>query len=668
LFFPDSLGLRDIRAHIGDGWAQASGDLVYDSDDYNVEFAAENIPLEKLSILKQAGLETFGVASAHGSGHGTFNKPELNATLDIHNLVYRNEPYGDVKSKGELKDGWIRIDASGIARGVESTAHGDLHLDGQLPFRTTLNIEKFPLEILTRAYAPGTTGLTGLVGGKFEINGTLQPAGVDHLAGVLDRIEINWSGLRFEQARPLNVQLSDKVILINDSLLVGSHISASLTGKIFPSDDWRLDLNLNADAGLELLQDLNKEITASGTATARIAIGGTLQNPALTGAAEIKDGFFRHYSFPNSLTDINALFTFKNKSVSLQSLKATSSGGTLTAGGSATIKGYDLDTYRFDLYADHIRVHYPEGLRSTVNSELHLQSDRNASYLVGDINVLQGVYARSFEETPDIFGYARVPTFAALAGAPAAQQPMQLNVHLHSDGDLLVRNNFANIESFGDLNVVGTMDNPVLVGRMEVRKGTITFRNRQYNVVRGALDFQNPYRTEPILNFVAETKVREYNITLNFNGTFDRIYHDLSSDPPLPKDDIYALLGIGNTREALAGGSYDVSTLIAGQQISEFIANPITSPLEREFKKVFGLQRFQIDPTYVRSTNVATARVTVQKDVSQDFSFTYSTNVFTTAEEIILLQYRIKNDIQVTASKDERNRYGIDVLVTKTFE
>jgi translocation and assembly module TamB len=186
-------------------------------------------------------------------------------------------------------------------------------------------------------------------------------------------------------------------------------------------------------------------------------------------------------------------------------------------------------------------------------------------------------------------------------------------------------------------------------------------------VVRGSLDFQNPYRTEPVLNFTAETKVREYILTLNFSGTFDRIYHDISSDPPLPKEDIYALLGIGSTREAFQSSS-DVSALIAGQQISEFIANPLTSPLEREFKKVFGLERFQIDPTYVHTTNVATARITLQKDISEDFSVTYSTNVFTTTEEIILLQYHLTNDVEITASKDERNRYGLDVLVTKTFE
>ena len=77
LFFPDSLGLRDITAEIGDGWARASGDLVYDSYAYNVQFSADKIPLQQLAILKTAELELFGLGSANGSGHGTLQTPEL---------------------------------------------------------------------------------------------------------------------------------------------------------------------------------------------------------------------------------------------------------------------------------------------------------------------------------------------------------------------------------------------------------------------------------------------------------------------------------------------------------------------------------------------------------------------------------------------------------------
>jgi translocation and assembly module TamB len=128
---------------------------------------------------------------------------------------------------------------------------------------------------------------------------------------------------------------------------------------------------------------------------------------------------------------------------------------------------------------------------------------------------------------------------------------------------------------------------------------------------------------------------------------------------------LYALLGGYNLNQTQGVG---VSNLLLDEGISRFVAAPLASPIERGFRKAFGLQRFHIDPTYVQSTQVATARITLQKDISSDFSITISTNLFTVAEEIILLQYQLTDEIRITASKDELARYGVDVLVTKTFE
>ncbi len=66
---------------------------------------------------------------------------------------------------------------------------------------------------------------------------------------------------------------------------------------------------------------------------------------------------------------------------------------------------------------------------------------------------------------------------------------------------------------------------------------------------------------------------------------------------------------------------------------------------------------------------VAAARLTLQKDISSEFSVTYSTNLFTaTQQQLILLNYQLTDQIQITASRDELSRYGVDLLVTKTFE
>ena len=662
LFFEDSLGLRNITAYLDGGVAQASGDLVYESDDYNVEFSAENIPIDRLNILKQQGLEMKGIASAQGSGNGTFQDPQLNGIIKIDDLTYREEFYGDVSATVILEPTQVTLAATGFAHGAESSVRATAKLDGNIPFESEFDIQKFPLEIFTRSYAPETQDLTGVVGGRFKMDGALRPASLNNISGFLDLLQINFSKLQLTQKGPIDVRLDNDVIQIRNAVLTGEETDISISGNIYPKEQGRLALELSANIGLHALSQWDKSIDATGTSTTKIAITGTLKEPSLTGAMEIQNGSFRHDSFPNSLTGIRSLVTFKNRNITLQSFQAESSGGTLTAGGSAMLKGYALETFRFDVYVEKVRLHYPEGLRTTINGELHLQKERLGSYLTGDIDVLQGIYSRSFEESPSVFRYSRVPGFAAPVGA---FDEVRLNIHLEADGTLLVRNNFADMQTSANLNIIGTINDPVITGRVEVESGEITFRSRDYNIVRGSLDFSNPYRTDPQLNFVAETRIREYQINLTFTGSFDRIYHDITSDPPLPRDDLYALLGAGGTQRETQGVGISTMLLEEGAGI---VAAPLASPIERGFRKVFGLQRFHIDPTYVQSRDVATARITLEKDISSDFSVTISTNLFTVAEEIILLQYQLTREIRVTASKDEQARYGVDVLVTKTFE
>src|SRR5262249_16427957 len=139
----------------------------------------------------------------------------------------------------------------------------------------------------------------------------------------------------------------------------------------------RLQLSLSGNVGMEVLSKFDKDITSTGTINAEVTIAGTIKNPALTGVMEIKDATLRHESLPNSLNNLNALITFNNKNISLQSLQASSGGGTLTAGGNATLSGYTLSNYRLDVYGKEMRVHFPSGLRSTVNAELHLRATEN---------------------------------------------------------------------------------------------------------------------------------------------------------------------------------------------------------------------------------------------------------------------------------------------------
>ena len=69
---------------------------------------------------------------------------------------------------------------------------------------------------------------------------------------------------------------------------------------------------------------------------------------------------------------------------------------------------------------------------------------------------------------------------------------------------------------------------------------------------RGEVTFTNPVTTTPVLDLQAATHVREYDITVNLNGEFDKLNLTYHSEPPLPSSDIISLLALGRTQEQSA--------------------------------------------------------------------------------------------------------------------
>ena len=69
-----------------------------------------------------------------------------------------------------------------------------------------------------------------------------------------------------------------------------------------------------------------------------------------------------------------------------------------------------------------------------------------------------------------------------------------------------------------------------------------TSRATPTSIRRGTIDFANPQKIDPLFDIEAETRIRSYRVTLKVNGTLERVYPTLSSDPPLCTVEILSLL------------------------------------------------------------------------------------------------------------------------------
>ena len=185
---------------------------------------------------------------------------------------------------------------------------------------------------------------------------------------------------------------------------------------------------------------------------------------------------------------------------------------------------------------------------------------------------------------------------------------------------------------------------------------------------RGTIDFTNPQRLDPLFDVEAETRVRSYHVTLKVNGTLERVYPTLSSDPPLSTVGILSLLAgaeestvesaqvQSETREQLAATG--ASSLAAGR-LSEQVG------LEKGAARL-GLNRFSIDPTVVRG-EVAnpTARMTLGKRITPDLNVVYSQDLTGTVERLVTIEYTLSDRLSLLVSQSQRDGYGFDLRLRR---
>ena len=78
-------------------------------------------------------------------------------------------------------------------------------------------------------------------------------------------------------------------------------------------------------------------------------------------------------------------------------------------------------------------------------------------------------------------------------------------------------------ESEADFRVRGTWENPILLGRISLLNGELSFAGNRYRLSRGDIDFTNPFRLDPVLNVQATTTVQQYEVTLDVSGPASRL-------------------------------------------------------------------------------------------------------------------------------------------------
>ncbi|MGC1186243.1 MAG: translocation/assembly module TamB domain-containing protein [Candidatus Acidiferrales bacterium] len=646
-----------------------TGGFSYDTVNRTVSFDVTGaaIALDTIPRVQTPKLSVGGQLSFQLSGHGPLAAPTAEGTLRVVDLRLGGDTIGSFEG---------RVTGNGRTVALQvSSAMSTGHLDGQLevtlagddPVQGQMTFSQIDLDPFLTA-ALHLNGLTGhsSADGHAAFAGFLAQPDTLSVEAELSRIDFHLESVDLENAGPIRINYRTGEVHIEQASLHGPDTDFSISGYARFGAGQALDLHIKGAVNLALVGGFWPQLEAGGRAQMDAAISGTLAAPLVRGNVRVADASANYGDFPAGLSHVNGNFIFDTTRLVLDNVTAQTGGGTAQITGAIT---YGDGPLRFDLAAtsDQVRVRYPVGMSWLAGGTLRLVGDSNSAVLSGHVVVNRLLMSEGFDMA------SLVSSSSAPIGSPTTSSPflrnLQFDLEADASPDARMQWSGANFQIDASLRVRGTWERPILLGHIHLLTGEMNFRGNQYKLTRGELNFSNPFRLDPVLNVEATTTIQQYEVTLDFTGPASRLQLSYRADPPLPSSDIISLLALGQTgEESGLRGTSGASTpqLGATTLLSEAISSQLGSRVER----LFGVTSFRVDPFLGGPTSIQTsaARVTIEEQVTRNLAVTYISNVSSTQEQVIQIEYDINRSLSVVALRDENGTFGLDFIIRKRYK
>ncbi len=646
---------------------KVAGNGGYDltSKRFHAHLAGDNLVLSKFVMVQQQNANADGTVSLVLDADGTATEPNLKAHVGLTNLTVQGKAVGELAVDAHSTGSTVFYTAQSTLVGARVQANGQTALVGDYQTKAQVTLRGLdvgkPLALFGSSTLKGTSNISGTI----DVSGPAKTPTL--LAGTasFDNFDVKLNGYEIKAAEALRASLRNGVATLEQVHITGqdTDLRASGTAQVFGSTNPKggaLDVKASGSVSPALAHSFDPDILGSGKVSFTVAAGGTVKAPALTGKVLFEKVNLAVDGIPNGLTNMNGTLVFNEDRLVVQDLSATTGGGVLKIGG--------FLTYRNGVYADLtatadvVRVRF-NGLSATANTNLRLQGGLDSALLSGSVLLTR-------------FGIGADVDFAAFAGSGGVQAPpdpdaatnkIRLDVHITSSPQLDFQNSYAKLAGTVDLTVRGTVAVPSVLGRVQITDGSATFAGTKYSLQRGDIYFTNPVRIDPVIDLDATARVESYDVTIGLHGTTTSLKPTYRSEPPLSEADVFNLLALGRTQEEAQ--LYQEQQVQAGTDptTSALLGGALNATVSNRVEKLFGVGSVKIDPAFVGTLGTSSARITVQQQLSRQLTLTYATNVNSSAQQLIQVQYAINPMASLVATRDETGVFSIVYKIRKRY-
>jgi translocation and assembly module TamB len=657
------LHVTEGRINRGSAAVSARGQVNLETREMNLSARLEELPLLSIPEVKASGVAVDGRVSASGEIHGTPDRPEFKGNVDLEDLFYAGWNLGKGKATVDLRDKIlsVKFDVQSDLGGFQGEAH--LSTDAGYPGHATVEFRDWNVKKIIASSAPALfSDFSTALHGSLAIEGSFAELSGLKYRGEMDGARFKIHGYEFRNDGMMRFSGDHQKLVVEDARLIGQGSSLTLEKNgVFPLEaGGALNLHLVGRLNLGFLDHLAARVGVSGAAAIDVNITGSQRAPEVLGRAALEDARINYEDLPYPLSALRGNIIFSRNSIKLEDVTGSIASGTIQLGG--TVEHQDAQLRAINLQASlrKARLRYPKDFVSTIDADLNLRGAPDAQVLTGDVSVVRADYLHDFAVLQQFLGHPSGPS------GPQVTDPLlagvRMSVSVHSRDGLYIDNELIRVQAGMSLTLRGTLAYPSLTGRVDALEGSIFFRGNRFDILNASADFVDRNRINPVLDVRAEADVQSYRLRLDVGGDLDHLRINVTSDPPLSTVDILSLLTTGystdtaTTRTETQRRQSEMTGLSAASILSE----SLTGAIGRRVESIFGLQSFRVDPFLAGVENDPTARVTISERLSKDLTVTFSRNLSTNKEQIVVLEYNVNKNLSIVATRDEDGTYGVD--------
>ena len=371
----------------------------------------------------------------------------------------------------------------------------------------------------------------------------------------------------------------------------------------------------NGPAGLPFsLSGLPRQ-SLSGAIGLAADISGHANAPQLSGEVRSDNLTYDNDNFGTRITGINMEGRFNNDRLELVRFAGNAGSGTVKGSGWLSLAANQHFPMQIHADLQNARLANSDQVNSTVSGTIDVVNNTtegatikgdlrlpNLRYVVirqgaAEVNVLQGVHHKGYV-------LAQGP---ATTDTDTVPSKWKLDVHMRAPGQIFVQGMGLDSEWSMDMHVVGTTDDPQVLGDMKVVRGRYSFAGKDFTISTGTITFNGGALTDPQIALTATASLNDVTGTITVSGSAQRPDIAFSSTPALPQDEVLSRMLFGTSVTNLsATEALQLASAVNGLRGGKDNLNPLGA-----LRSATGIDRLSIvgaDTTTGRGTSLAAGK------------------------------------------------------------